>query len=377
MKISAQDLEKDFYAILGIDKSASAKEIKRAYRKLAQAYHPDKHPGDRAAEEKFKEISHAYDILGDEEKRAEYDEGRKLMSGSGFRFGTGDTGFGPGFPGGIRLDDLGGFASFFDMGSGMRGARERGPRRGRDVEAELTLGFADALEGVTTTITTRIEARCGSCNGTGATPGTLPVQCPRCKGTGSDIETQGGFGFVRSCPRCNGTGQLIEKPCTACDGSGIQIRPRNIKVRIPPGVEDGQTVRLKGKGAAGAHGGPPGDLYVRVRVGKHPIFGRKNSDLTITVPVTFAELALGSNIRVPTMGDPVTIKVPAGTSSGRVFKVRGKGAPKKRGGRGDLLVKVEVVIPQKLKQREKVLLEEFAQIHDESPRRYLEEYMRN
>lgn len=381
MKISAQDLERDFYAVLGVSKSASAKDIKRAYRKLAQEYHPDKHPDDSAAEEKFKEISYAYDIVGDEEKRAEYDEGRKLMAGGGFRFGPGGAGGagfgGAGFGGGIRLEDLGGFGSFFDMGGGMGGAGQRGPRRGHDVEATLTLGFADALTGATTTITTRSEARCTLCNGTGAEPGTLPVQCPRCHGTGSETETQGGFGFVRSCSGCGGTGQIIEKPCTACDGSGIQLRPRNIKVRIPAGVENGQTIRLKGKGAAGARGGPAGDLYVKVRVAAHPIFGRKGSDLTVTVPVTFAELALGSNIRVPTMNEPVTIKIPAGTRSGRTFKVRGKGAPKKRGGNGDLLVKVEVVIPQKLKAREKALLEEFAELHEESPRLHLDEYMKD
>lgn len=381
MKISPQDLERDFYAALGVEKSASAKEIKRAYRKLAQEYHPDKHPGDSTAEEKFKEISYAYDILGDAEKRSKYDEGRKLMAGGGFRFGPGGqsaSGFGAGgYPGGIRLEDLGGFASFFDMGGGMGGNAQRGPRRGRDVEASLTLGFADALKGVTTTITTRTEAKCASCNGTGAEPGTLPVQCPRCHGSGSETETQGGFGFVRACTKCSGTGQIIENPCAGCGGSGVQIRPRNIKVRIPAGVEDGQTIRLKGKGAAGGSGGPAGDLYVKVRVAPNPIFGRKGADLTVTVPVTFTELALGANVKVPTMDEPVTIKIPAGTRSGRTFKVRGKGAPKKRGGQGDLLVKVEVVIPQKLKAREKALLEEFAELHDESPRVHLDEHMKD
>lgn len=381
--MNPQDLEKDFYAALGVTKSASQKEIKTAYRKLAQEYHPDKHPGDEAAEEKFKEISHAYDVIGDEAKRKEYDEGRELFAAGAFAGGGrrgGFSGGGGGFPGGIRFEDLGGFSSgqggydsIFDLFGSSAGSS--GPRRGSDLESSINLGFSDALEGVTTTLTVTSDASCQTCHGSGARPGTLPETCPNCRGSGLQTESQGPFGLSRPCTICGGSGQIIKDPCPTCRGSGVERRPRNIKVKIPAGVEDGKRIRLKGKGAPGSGGGPSGDLYITVHVAAHPIFGRKGSNLTLSVPVTFPELALGSQIRVPTMNSPVTIKVPAGTPPGRTFKVKGRGAAKKGGGHGDLLVTVEAAVPQKLRSKEKAALEEFAKLHDESPRDYLDQYM--
>jgi molecular chaperone DnaJ len=366
--------EKDYYRVLGVSDSASQKEIKSAYRKLSRQYHPDTNAGDPASEERFKEVSAAYDVVGDPAKRKEYDEVRRLgPAAAGFPGGA------PGGPGGFRFDDLGDIGDVLGglfgrsrtrRGSGPGGGT--GPHRGPDLEAELHLGFEDAVNGVTTTVHLTSEATCSTCSGTGAKPGTLPKTCSRCNGRGVLDENQGLFSFSTPCPQCGGRGFEIEEPCPTCNGSGIEHRPREVKVRIPAGVSDGQRIRLKGRGGPGRNGGPPGDLFVITRVGKHPIFGRRGRDLTVSVPVTFPEAALGADIKVPTLGgEPVTLRVPAGTRSGRTFRVKGKGVPADKG-QGDLLATVEVAVPSTLSAAERKAVEALAAAADgESPRSHL------
>ena len=366
--------EKDYYATLGVSESATQKDITKAYRKLARESHPDQHPGDTAAEERFKEISAAYDVIGDEAKRKEYDEVRRMGPiggmggaggpGGGFRFDTSDLG---------DLGDL--FGGLFNRGGRGRGrggpSAGTGPRRGDDLATELHLSFEDAVSGVTTAVHLTSEAACSRCDGIGAEPGTTPVVCPTCGGRGVLDENQGFFSFSQPCATCAGRGVVIEQPCTNCRGSGVEHRPREIKVRVPEGVKEGQRIRLKGRGGPGRNGGPPGDLHVTVHVGRHPLFGRKGDDLTITVPVTFAEAALGAEIAVPTLFDgPVTIRVPPGTRSGKVFRVAGKGVT--RGSKtGSLLVTIEVAVPAKLSAEERKAIETLASVSDESPRAHL------
>ncbi len=371
--------EKDYYKTLGVSESATQKEITKAYRKLARENHPDQHPDDPAAEERFKEASTAYDVLGDETKRKEYDEVRRM----GPLGGMGGAGGGGG-PGGFRFDasdlgDLGDlFGGLFNRGRGPRGGGRTGgpgpgtgPRRGDDLAAELHLSFEDAISGVTTAVHLTSEAACSRCDGSGAEPGTMPLVCPTCGGRGVRDENQGFFSFSQPCSTCQGRGVVIESPCTNCRGSGVEHRPREIKVRVPEGVKDGQKIRLKGRGGPGRNGGPPGDLHVTVHVGSHPLFGRKNNDLTITVPVTFAEAALGAEIAVPTLGgDPVKIRVPAGTRSGKVFRVNGRGVP--HGHKtGSLLVTIEVAVPAKLSAAERKAIETLASVSEKSPRAHL------
>ncbi len=371
-------VEKDFYEILGVTKDASAEEIKRAYRKLAQKNHPDANPGDTAAEDRFKQISEAYSVLSNADKRTEYDEVRRLVESGGFR-GFGGAG-GPGGFGGfggqrIRVEDLndlfgglGGLGDLFGFGGGGRGA---GPRRGPDAAAELHLGFEDAVRGVTTTVSVRGEAPCSRCGGSGGEPGTSVTTCPTCRGAGQVAQNQGLFALPQPCPQCRGAGRIIETPCTNCHGRGAEVRTRRIKVRIPAGVKDGATIRLPGKGGPGAQGGPPGDLLVTVHVASHPIFKRKGNDLTVTVPVTYTEAALGTKIEVPTLDGSVTLKVPSGTASGKTFRVRGRGVDPERGKAGDLLVRVEVVVPRRVSRDEKKLLEQLATYEDEDVRAHL------
>ena len=363
-------LEKDYYQVLGVAPTATDKEITRAYRKLAKQFHPDANPG---AEDRFKEITAAYDVLGDAAKRKEYDEVRRLGAS-----GLGGLG-GFGGPGGatFRVEDLGdlgdllgGFGATF--GGGRRG-RNAGPRRGADVEAELHLSFEDAVRGVTTSVHVAGEARCETCGGSGAAPGSSPVTCPTCHGRGSLDDNQGLFSLSRVCPQCSGRGTVVDKPCKTCRGSGVTRRTREVKVRIPPGVEDGQRIRVKGRGAPGRASGPAGDLYVVVRVGSHPVFGRRGPNLTMTVPVTFPEAALGSTVTVPTLDGPVTLRIPPGTSSGKTFRVKGRGVPGRgRASTGDLLVTAEVAVPAKLTDEQRAAVEEFARVSDDEPRRHLE-----
>ena len=372
-EIRREWFEKDYYEVLGVPKNASAAEIKKAYRKLAQKHHPDANAGDPKAEERFKEVSAAYDVLGDEEKRAAYDRVREMGAG-GFGAGfPGAGGTGSGGPGGFRYEtvDVGDLSDLFGgMFGGSRG-RTRRPqarqRRGADLETEVRLSFDDAMAGVTIPVTLDGPAVCTTCHGSGAAPGTQPVICATCGGSGQVAVNQGFFQMEQTCPTCSGTGRTIETPCPTCHGSGAVRRSRTVKVKVPAGVKDGARIRVAGRGEPGGPGGQPGDLYVRVRVGEHPVFGRKGDNLTVDLPVSYPEAALGANVKVPTLNGAVTLKVPAGTPSGKTFRVKGKGAPR-RGGHGDLLVTVNVDVPKKLSKREKELLGELRDAETESPR---------
>ena len=374
--------EKDYYRVLGVSENASQKDIKSAYRKLSRQYHPDTNPGDAAAEERFKEVSAAYDVVGDADKRKEYDEVRKLgPMGGMFGGGGAGAGRGAGAPGGgFRFEDVGDLGDVFGglFGRGRRGGaagrpgRGTGPHRGQDLEAELHLDFDDAVQGLTTTIHLTSEAACSTCHGSGARPGTTPHTCPRCNGRGVLDDNQGFFSFSQPCPNCGGQGFVIDDPCPTCRGTGVEHRPREVKVRLPAGVADGQRIRLKGRGGPGRNGGPPGDLYVTARVGAHPVFGRRGDDLTLTVPVTFPEAALGADIRVPTLDSgSVTVRIPPGTRSGRTLRVKGKGVPGRKK-TGDLLVTIEVAVPQQLSDDERKAVEALAAAADgRSPRAHL------
>ena len=364
---------KDFYKVLGVAKDASASDIKKAYRKLARANHPDSKPGDKAAEERFKAIAEAYDVIGDEEKRKKYDEMRTLFAGGGF----GPFGGGQGGPGGTTFDlnDLfgggtgagsgGGAGGLGDLFGGMFGGgqqrRRSAPRRGADIETTTSIGFTEAVEGVTVSLRLASDAPCSACRGTGAKAGSMPRVCPECDGVGMRAASVGGaFTMNETCPSCRGRGMVVEDPCPACNGSGRGLSDRTIQARIPAGVRDGQRIKLRGKGAKGEHGGPAGDLYVVVKVAPHPVFGRSGDNLTVKVPITFDEAALGADIKVPTLsGVPVTVKVPPGTPSGRTFRVRGRGASRKDGTPGDLLVTVEVQVPKHLSDEARAAVEAF------------------
>lgn len=366
---SADWATKDFYKVLGVSKDASADEIKKAYRKLARANHPDSHPGDKAKEDRFKEVAEAYDVLGDAEKRKKYDEIRTYGGGGGF--GPFTTGGGAGGAGGgqpFDLDDFlgghaggGGFGDIFGTMFGGGRTRQQAPRRGQDIETDATISFADSIEGVTVSLRLSSDAPCADCNGTGARSGTVPRVCPECEGTGMHTATVGGaFTMNETCPACRGRGLIVDDPCPTCHGSGRGLSSRTIQARIPAGVKDGQRIRLRGKGASGERGGPAGDLYVNVRVSPHPVFGRKGDNLTVTVPVSFDEAALGAEIKVPTLGGaPVTVKIPPGTPNGRTFRVRGKGVVRKDGHRGDLLVTVEVHVPAVLDDKARSAVEAY------------------
>lgn len=360
-------VEKDFYKTLGVPQEATAEEIKRAYRKLAQENHPDAKPGDTTAEDRFKQVSEAYAVLGNAEKRKEYDDVRRLVASGGLG-GFGAPG-GGGFGGQrIRVEDLddllSGFGGLGDLFGGAGGAgrgRARSAQRGADTTAELHLAFTDAVSGVTTSVSVRGEAFCSRCGGSGAEPGTSAHTCPTCHGAGTVAQNQGVFSFASPCPQCRGSGRVIESPCSTCNGSGRTLRTRTIKVKVPPGVKDGSTIRLRGKGSPGTGGGPAGDLLVRIHVARHDVFARKDNDLIVTVPVTFSEATLGTKVEVPTLDGFVTVKVPAGTPSGKTFKVKGKGVKPARGRAGDLLVRIEVIVPKKLTRDEKKLVEQLSE----------------
>ena len=363
---------KDFYKTLGVAKDASAEDVKKAYRKLARANHPDSKPGDKAAEDRFKAIAEAYGVVGDAEKRKKYDEMRALY-GSGARF---PAGFGGGTPGGqgqqFDLSDFlgqqagGGFGDLFgDVFSRGRTRQGAQARRGADIETDATIGFTDAIEGVTVSLRLSSDAPCPDCSGTGARAGTVPRVCPECEGVGMVAASVGGaFTMNETCPACRGRGLVVDDPCPTCHGSGRGLSNRTIQARIPAGVKDGQRIRLRGKGAHGEHGGPAGDLYVNVKVSSHSLFGRKGDNLTLEVPVSFDEAALGADIKVPTLnGAPVTVKIPAGTPNGRTFRVRGRGVMRKDGRgvghKGDLLVTVEVHVPATLNDEARKALHDY------------------
>ena len=376
-------IEKDFYRELGVASGASADEIKKAYPKLARELHPDANPGDARAEARFKAVSEAYGVLSDEKKRREYDETRALFAGGGgFGAGAGfPGGFGTGAgPQGFDLGDLfgraggggGGAGGFSDLLGGLFGGGRAGagptttaPRaqRGADVESELRIDFVDAVRGAEVQLRLSSPGRCERCGGTGARPGSMPRTCPTCGGVGLVSRSQGAFAFSEPCRDCRGTGRLIDDPCPECGGDGVSTRTRTITVRIPAGVADGQQIRLKGQGEPGRGGAPAGDLYVKVHVTPHRLFGRSErnpDDLTLTVPVTFPELAFGTTLTVPTLDSTVTLRIPPGTSSGRTFRVRGRGVQRK-GKTGDLLVTVEVAVPDKLDDAASAALQSFAE----------------
>jgi len=359
--------EKDYYKVLGISEGASDKEITKAYRKLARELHPDANPGDAAAEERFKEVSAAYDVVGDEEKRASYDEVRKMGPMGGVFGGGGGSGAG-GFN--VGFDDIGDLlGGLFARGGGRGGGRQQASRaqQGADLEADLALDFDDAVNGIETEIQLTSDAPCSTCDGIGSAPGSQPAKCKPCAGSGMQNDNQGFFSMSRPCSSCGGRGSIITDPCPTCRGRGSEVRPRSVKVRIPAGVKTGQKIRLKGRGGPGRFGGPPGDLFVTVRVEAHPLFGRSGDDLTLDVPVTFAEAALGADISVPTLtAEAVKIRIPAGTASGRTFRLRGKGGEK-----GDLLVTAVVVVPDDLSTAQRSAVEAFAAASTDSPRAHL------
>lgn len=365
-------LEKDYYKILGISKNADADEIRKAFRKIARENHPDQNPGNKAAETRFKEASEANAILSDPAKRKEYDEARSLF-GSGVRFGRPGGGSPGGAPGGFEdlFRNAGGgtatggfgdlFGNLFSNTGTTRRASTRGPRRGSDIEGEVTITFEQSIDGATVSLRTSSDSPCPSCRGTGAKAGTLPKVCPTCEGSGMQSSTAGGvFSMSEPCRDCLGRGLIVDEPCPDCDGSGRGRSSRTMNVRIPAGVSDGQRIRIKGRGASGENGGAAGDLYVTVHVTPHKLFGRDGNNLTLNVPVTFAEASLGAEITVPTLGGSnVRLRVPAGTPNGRVLRVRGKGVRRSDGTMGDLLVTLNVQVPDHLSDEAKAALNEY------------------
>jgi molecular chaperone DnaJ len=362
----------DLYKVLEVSKEASQDEIRRSYRRLARKFHPDANPGDTKAEERFKEIQHAYEVLSKPEKRREYDEGPRTFFG-------GTQSAGQRRPGTADFEDLsdllGGFGNLGDIFGRTASTTQRTPAKGENITVNVRLNFKDALNGVTTRVGVPVEEPCSECRGTGAAPGTAPRTCPECGGRGMQSRDQGFFALSTPCSRCGGEGRIIEKPCAVCKGNGRVRRTRQVKVRIPAGAKDGMKIRVPGRGNAGRKGGPAGDLYVVTRVEEHPVFRRRGDDFVVEVPVSFVEAALGAQIEVPRPGGgTVKVKLPAGTQDGKQLKVRGAGAPKARtngGERGDLIVRIGVVVPKKLKRREREILEALAEERGEDVREEL------
>lgn len=365
----------DFYTTLGVPKNASQDDIKKAFRKLARQYHPDKNPGDKGAEERFKQVSHAYETLSDPTKRKEYDELSRLGAfgpGGGFRPGAGAPFQGQGFDprmfqqgqGGAQFDmgDLGDILSGLFGGASGRGRRSA-PERGSDLQVDVNVSFDDSLNGVEARVPVEKQVACDTCHGSGAAPGTTPKVCPECNGRGVIARNQGPFAMSQPCPRCHGQGTIVEKPCTTCRGTGVVTKARRLNVKVPAGVKDGTRIKIKGKGEAGPRGGAAGDLYVVVHVEPDEVFDRLGDDLEVEVPVTVAEAALGAGVRVPIPGGGcVSLKVPAGSQDGRTFRIRGKGAPRLKGGQGDLRVRLRVDVPRKLNKDQKKLFEQLAKV---------------
>ncbi len=347
--------KQDFYDLLGVSKSADAEELKRAYRKAAMQYHPDRNPGDKKAEQRFKDINEAYDVLKDDQKRAAYDRFGHAAFEQGSR-GPGDFGFaGGGFGGG--------FANIFEeMFGAMGGARAQGnPNRGSDLRYNVEVSLEDAHRGKQTTIRVATLVHCDACKGSGAEPGSRPVTCRTCHGHGRVRAQQGFFTIERTCPSCHGAGNVIEKPCKACGGQGRVRREKTLSVNIPPGVEDGTRIRLSGEGEAGRQGASPGDLYIFIGIPPHPIFQRDGANIHCRVPLPFTTAALGGTIEVPTVdGTRTRVTVPAGTQSGHQFRLRGKGMTVLRSAvRGDMFIEAVVETPVNLTKRQQELLREF------------------
>lgn len=355
-------MSKDYYEILGIDKNASEDDIKKAFRKLAMKYHPDRNPGDKAAEEKFKEVNEAYQILSDPKKKSQYDQ-----------FGTADFDAqgGPGGFGGFNFggfQDFGGFGDIFDtfFGGGTSSSKSNGPQRGADLQYTLNLTFEEAAFGAAKEIEISRNEDCRTCGGTGAKPGTRPVTCDKCRGTGQiRMQKRTGFGnftTVTVCDKCGGKGTIINEPCPDCHGSGRVRRRRKITINVPAGVDDGNTIPLRGEGEPGVRGGEHGDLYIEINVLPHKLFKRQDFDVICEIPVSFPQAALGSEIDVPTIDGMIKYVIPEGTQSGSVFRIKGKGIPKLRGyGRGDEVIRVIVEVPRRLNEKQKTLLKNYAE----------------
>jgi molecular chaperone DnaJ len=358
----------DLYEILGVDKKATPEEIKKSYRKLARQYHPDRNPGDEAAEKRFKEISAAYDVLGDPEKRKDYDSkgANAFFSGMGSRpDGTGGFG-GAGFDA-STLFDL--FADRFGGGGTQAPPRPR-QERGNDLEIETTISFDQAIHGAQISLSVPTTATCGTCRGTGAKPGTSPKVCPRCQGRGIESEGQGLFSISQPCQRCGGAGTIIEDPCATCHGTGANRTVKTYKVNIPAGVKDGSRVRLAGKGEAGRNGGPSGDLYVITHVTPSQVFTRKGEHVEVEVPLTIPEAIRGADVEVPTLGGRKTLRVPAGTRHGTVQRLRGEGPPKlgKNAGRGDIHYRFTIDVPKELTAEQSDAVDKLSAVMDGDPR---------
>jgi molecular chaperone DnaJ len=354
-------MAEDFYDVLGVSRKASPEELKKAYRKLARENHPDRNPDDEAAEERFKQIQHAYDTLSDPEKRKEYDAGGMFAGFGGG--GGGGGGFGGGFPGDIG--DI--FSSIFNRGRGP----ETQAMAGRDLETEVQLTFDQAMQGTQVSVAVPTTATCTTCNGSGAAPGTQPIVCPRCGGRGVDTESQGLFSISHPCPRCNGQGTVIETPCPTCGGGGVTRQTKRYRVNIPPGVHDGSRIRLAGKGEAGVRGGPPGDLYVTTRVAPSPVFKqRPDGNLEVDLPITVSEAIQGATVEVPTLNGSKRIRVPPGTKHGTVQRLRGEGPPRPgKAGRGDIRYRLGIEVPKDLSREQKKAVEELADsFNSDNPR---------
>ena len=356
----------DYYKVLGVDKKASAEDIKKAYRKLARQYHPDRNPGDAKAEERFKEISEAYDVLSDPDKRKKYDRGGSIFTGGG----AGGQAGGP---------DMGAFSDILSdlfgqategVGGRFRGARTRPQaEKGRDLESEVSISFAQAVSGAQVPVAVSTAAPCPTCRGTGAEPGTQPMVCPVCQGRGVESQGQGLFSITRPCERCGGSGTVIEKPCRTCQGEGRKRELKRYKVNIPAGVRDGSRIRLAGKGEAGLRGGPAGDLYVITRVSESPVFARKGDNLEVEIPITIVEAIRGAEVEVPTLAATKRLRVAAGTHHGTLQRLRGEGPPKLDGtGRGDIHYRFVIDVPETLSDEQREVVDDLARVMNGNPR---------
>ncbi len=356
----------DYYKILGVGKNASDDEIKKAYRKLARRYHPDRNPGDKQAEERFKEISQAHDVLSDSDKRKAYDRG----TGPFGSFTSGGAGFDPGaFTGGFGdiLSNL--FGGGGSAGGRQRGARTQPQSRGRDIETEISLSFEQAVKGTQVSLSVPTSAPCPTCKGTGAKPGTSPKVCPVCQGRGVEAQSQGIFSISQPCSNCHGTGTVIEDPCSTCGGSGAQRSVRRLRANIPAGVREGSRIRLAGKGEAGLRGAPSGDLYVITRVQDSPVFKRSGENLEVEVPLTIPEALEGAVVEVPTLKGSKRLRVPAGTKHGTVQRLRGEGPPRLNGkGRGDIRYRFVIDVPSSLSAEQQEAVDRLSKVMNGNPR---------
>jgi molecular chaperone DnaJ len=365
--------QRDPYGVLGVDRKATQDDIKKAYRKLARQYHPDRNPDDPKAEERFKEIQSAYDIVGDPDKRKQYDRG-------GIFFGSGrpGAGGGAGGQGGFGGFEAGGFGDILSNlfggakggGTGPAGARRARGERGADLEAEVAITFEQAIEGTQVPLSVMASTACGTCGGTGAKPGTAPKVCPRCQGRGLESQGQGLFSISQPCTRCNGAGTIIEDPCPTCAGEGAVRTTKRYRVNIPPGVREGSRVRLAGKGEPGRNGGPSGDLFVITHVQDNPVFRRKGDNVEVEVPLTIPEAIRGAEVEVPTLHGSKRLRVPAGTHHGTVQRLRGEGPPKlgSTASRGDIHYRFVIDVPASLNSEQSEVVEKLSQVMNGNPR---------